>query len=304
MLCGKYLFQFDKYLLIIVFSLIWYRVMKTGQLIKVMQRLLTILFYGELLFLFVLTPIGIVLFVRSTHPTSSVVRVQKLEEARAELSQRSSDSQLPPPEPRPRREAPHGWMSSYLEVNATVHPDWRHARYANWDTFLKTPLPVRADSASAVYISKASLTSPRYYLEYRWNSWAEFKALPLPVILLSIVYPLLTIVLTVVITYIGKRLFDGIRQRGYFEQRHVSRLTTIGWLFMVYGLSEFIIHVLKFWYVRTALLEYGLVATSLFRFSWDWPAGSATWFVGAVILTLAHVFTYGLQLRQEHDLTI
>ncbi|MGF7216116.1 hypothetical protein GGR92_002281 [Spirosoma lacussanchae] len=195
-------------------------------------------------------------------------------------------------------------MSSYLEINATVNPDWPHAHFTKWATFLKTPLPVRVDSTSAVYISKAPSASSMHYLEYRWRNWADFTTLPLPVILLTIVYPLLTIVLAVVITYMGKRLFDGLTQRGYFEPQQVSRLTTIGWLFMGYGLSEFTIHVLKFWYVRTTLLDYGLVMSPTVRLVWGWPAGSATLFIGAVILTLAHVFTYGLQLRQEHELTI
>ncbi|WP_165358964.1 DUF2975 domain-containing protein [Spirosoma sordidisoli] len=269
-----------------------------------MQRLLTMLFYGELLFLFVLTPIGIVLFVRSTHPTSSVIRVQKPGEPEADQGQQLSKTQSPLSKQQRNNEEPNSWMSSYLEINATVNPYWRHVRYTKWATFLKTPLPVRIDNTSAVYISKAPSASSTHHLEYRWSSWADFRTLPLRVILLTIVYPLLTIVLTVVITYMGKRLFDGITQRGFFEQQQVSRLTTIGWLFMGYGLSEFIIHVLKFWYVRTALLDYGLVMSPTVRLGWGWPAGSATFFVGAVILTLAHVFTYGLQLRQEHELTI
>ena len=118
---------------------------------------------------------------------------------------------------------------------------------------------------------------------------------------------LLLIGLGLFITHMFMKLFRSLADRHIFDQLQVNRLMYIGYSLLVYtGLS-----VIVQWFVEQGAIAhleqfgYSVNEHSVYSISFSSPSKETIIVLtGLCILALAQVFNYGMELKQESELTI
>ncbi|TAE26030.1 MAG: DUF2975 domain-containing protein [Cytophagales bacterium] len=135
------------------------------------------------------------------------------------------------------------------------------------------------------------------------RSWADLQALPTWLVAAKLPGLLLTIVFLMV-SYHLMRLFETMRSQQFFTAEQARRLQVAGLLFVGYGALKLV----SGWLELAAGQRY--LASQGLKFYWQASLGAAlsdevVWIItGLTLLALGHIFRYGLQLKQENELTI
>lgn len=132
----------------------------------------------------------------------------------------------------------------------------------------------------------------------------ECLALPFPVMIWQICRLLFNIIL-LLITRQFVLIFTDLENGDVFSGTQIQRITRIGYYFIAYALSTVVIGVSEViiaqWYIRQHHLEANFGGPINIG---DIPETGMLLVVGLSLLVLARVFHYGLQLKQDQDLTI
>jgi Protein of unknown function (DUF2975) len=175
--------------------------------------------------------------------------------------------------------------------------DPTHTPFNPWHRRLK-------ESPTVSVLEKPESTGD--YLEIRVRSPEEWKQVPIGLRVPAYYWAWLWGLGLLGMTFQFMKLFQHIAENNIFTLRQIGRVQFIGIVCVLYVLID----VLRQWYsisvARQYVADLGYKSELLFYTS-IWQGITIQWLwllMSLCILTLAQVFKYGLQLKQENELTI
>lgn len=196
------------------------------------------------------------------------------------------------------------WTSVTLQLHGEAHPSFRNPgpvyRVLNKSKSLEYPL---SDHHPVMLMDRPS-GFDNHHIVFSIYTLNDYLALPFPVMIWQISRLLFNVIL-LFITRQFVLIFTDLENDEVFSGTQIRRITQIGYYFIAYALSTVVIDVSEVviaqWYVRQHHLEASFSGPITIG---NIPETGMLLVVGLLLLVLARVFHYGLQLKQEQDLTI
>ncbi|RYF70581.1 MAG: DUF2975 domain-containing protein [Cytophagaceae bacterium] len=141
-------------------------------------------------------------------------------------------------------------------------------------------------------------------LQINMNSWHDWLAIPRS-LKLAILLSWLPAVFSILTTYQLMKLFGSMANEELFSELQLRRVNYIGYYALSYAFLRLVCDQYKVMAARQYIISLGYKEEYLFQtpllsltIEWSWLL------MGLCILSLSQVFRYGMQLKQENELTI
>ena len=155
-------------------------------------------------------------------------------------------------------------------------------------------------------LGRTKLVDDTYWLKFSVNKWTDSSRLLLAVLLLTALGGVFSLFLGLYICYLFMRLFQRLADQQIFDQIQTQRLMRVGQSLLLYATLTFVCQLVAQEIIIHYLQGYGYVVQRFPTVSIS--AEPSTEFIalltGLCILALAQVFKYGMELKQESELTI
>ena len=186
------------------------------------------------------------------------------------------------------------------KISATAPTPLASKPVQDW---LATPSAYELNARMPTYLSRTAANTDRYFLNFSIRGAGDLRDLPGLLLIVGSGW-LLGVGLVLFITYTLLQLFRNLAQRQVFDNRQSRRVTRIGQAFVTYAGLYILVKWLAQWGGISYLEANGFVFSGA-KLNLGFPAGTFTaLLMGLCILALAQVFKYGVQLKQESELTI
>ncbi len=191
-----------------------------------------------------------------------------------------------------------------IPFQGTLHPLPTFQNRWQWNRGMED-VNLRYDSLGLP--PKTSLNAarnPPINLTFLVESWSDYQTVPWQAVVLFYGSLLLTALLFTVITNQFRLLFKALTVSVYFTDEHPRRIALVGWCFIGYAVLELITYCLRWIFVQSWLKSFGIGVSFILRLNVAFSAQGLPLLIGLLLLALAQIFRYGMQLQHDQDLTV